>query len=496
MKKTSVFLAVPVFLFAFSASAEMAHKIISAVRVDVAPKVDGVLDDAAWAQAECRRDFEDAIGVPLPSGEYPAELRLVTDGKRLYLGLQLTFKELPEIVYSPWEGKFRDMNKREFKFDHLCEIFLDPGRTMTDYYQYLVRVDNTCAAHYKMDWYKAKNDVEIASKVSGTTWTLEFSFPAPGTLEAGMMWGFHFSMRDIGPIGDFCSFSGPSNTPQLFTPLLVGSYADWFADAFAKQQVRLDGLRKEFPRGETAKQLDYAQQALDENRKIFAAGAERYECFRRYRSVSDDLDRIDDQLTLKRAGFEMRTLVKDVDFNEWGWVAIDDRTSRELLAIRERGDEPYFDVRGPMMLKPVGRPGPRNNFPFPCGKASADAVKGTSLHYAPQKADRTFFQHGPFWGVFVPGHRYRYSFWVKGKGPYRAAAELRHVPANGAGGVRYVDHPFATGALPSEWTKVEGIFEFPEPPAGRTWETENGFTFNAPAGTEIWIDEIKVWELD
>ena len=483
-------------LFPFFASAEMAHKVISAARVETAPRVDGVLDDAAWGKAECRRDFEDALGAPLSRSEYPAELRLVTDGRRLYLALKFTFKELPALVHSPWEGKFRDMDKREFAFDHLCEIFLDPGRTLSDYYQYLVRADNTCAAHYKMDWSKAKRDVEIASKVSGTTWTLEFSFPAPGLLETGATWGFHFSLRDIGPIGDFCSFSGPSNTPQLFTPLLIGTYEAWFADAFAKQQARIDGLRKEFPRGETARQLDYAQQALDENRKTLKADAARYEVFRRYRAVTADLDRIGDQLNLKRAGLEIRSLVKDVDFNEWGWVPIDARTARELLAIRERGDEPYFDLRGPMMLMPIGRSGPRNNFPFPCGRASSDAVKGTSLHYAPQKTDRTFFQHGPFYGTFHPGRRYRYEYWVKGRGTYRACAELRHVPANGGGGVRYTNRPFAAGELPSAWTKVSGVFVFPDPPAGRTWENDNGFTFYAPAGTELYLDEIKVWELD
>lgn len=483
-------------LAAAAAHGALADKIVCVPRVEAAPKVDGVLDDDAWDKSEVRSDMVDALGIPMPKSEYPTELRIVQDGKRLYFALKTTFKELPPMANVPYAGKLKPIRGNDgFTFNYCCEIFLDPGRTMSDHYQYLVRADNTCAAHFKMDWTRAKQDIEVASKTSGKTWTCEFSFPASTQLETGMLWGFFFSLNDIGHILNFCYLSGPSNTPQLFAPMLIGSYAEWFADAFAKLQKRIDGYRQTFPKGSTAQQLDYAQDALDDTIKALKAGMKPYEIFARCRANDNALDRVDDQLELVKAGLEVRTMIKDVDFNEWRWRAIDDRTANEMLNIKARGDNIYFDCRGPMMLMPMGRPGFRNGFPFPCGRPTLDAVKGTALHYEPQKTDRLFFQHGPFYGTFHPGNRYRYEFWFKGKGPITVQAELRSIPATGGGETRHHGHKLDRRELPAEWTKVEGVFEFPAPPPDRAWETDNGLVFYVPAGTDFYLDEIKIWEL-
>jgi len=65
-----------IVLFAGVALAIPPRKVISAVRVDKGPVVDGDLSDEVWRKAECRSDFEDALSQPKPFSEGRSDLGL------------------------------------------------------------------------------------------------------------------------------------------------------------------------------------------------------------------------------------------------------------------------------------------------------------------------------------------------------------------------------------------------------------------------------------
>lgn len=296
-------LSTAIVLFAGVALAIPPRKVISAVRVDKGPLVDGDLSDEVWRKAECRSDFEDALSQPKPLSEGRSDLRLLTDGEWLYVGVRVkSTVKLPPMEDMEWKGEFT----KKFKFNWCHEIFLDPMRTRTHHYQYVVRADRTCMAQYAGDWNGAKKNVKIATKRDGDVWTLEFAFPAKGQLEPGMEWGFDLTRNDEFPgHSGWYVFSGPSNTPQLFAPLLIGGYKEWFAAAFAKTQSRIVNYRKTFTKGFMAKQLDYCQAELDGLKGCHERGASPVSTYLRWTANESALNRVDDEQFLVGQGFPL-----------------------------------------------------------------------------------------------------------------------------------------------------------------------------------------------
>ena len=490
------YILIAILLSSLATFAQGPRKVISAVRVDKGPIVDGSLEDECWRQAEVRWDYEDVFSNPVNLGALgKTELRLLTDSEYLYVGIDVkVVKEpLPKFELKPWKGDFE-----KIEWSYLHEIFLDPGRTMTDHYQYCVRADQTCMAQFSGNWTKAKKDVKIATKViNDHHYQMEFAFPAKGQLKPGMVWGFRHDRTDRYFHSTWYNFSGASNTPQLFAPLLIGSYEEWFNTAFDATQKRILGLKTIFSRGFTSSRLDARQAALNELKRMRDRGERPHALYLKWLEGEAEIDRIEDQRLLVENGFVSETLIRHLDFDEWQWVPIDFGRGNEMLAMTDRGDEFYFDVRGPMLLKPVCYGG--GSFPFPVGKKMTEgAFKGCSMQYGPQKVHHIFFQHGPTGGCMRPDRTYRYSFWIKGKGKALAQIEL-HTLDKTTNKPGYDSNPariLFDGELPGEWTEVKGIFKFPEPPEGKIYELHNGLVFTIPPGTEFCLDEVKIWERD
>lgn len=486
-----------------AAAASMAmppRKVISAVRVEKGPVVDGDLSDEVWKKAEVKADYEDALSKPMPPSSERTEMRLLTDGDWLYVGISVTsIRELPPMTNETWKGEWTPMKKLPFNWLH--EIFLDPMRTRSHHYQYCVRADQRCMAQYAGDWTAAKKDVKIATRRGKKEWTLEFAFPAKGQLKPGDTWGFDHWRRDEVCHSGWYVFSGASNTPQLFAPLLIGSYAEWFGIAFDRIQARIDGYRKTFKGGFTAERLDRQQTALSELRADFARGARpTVGVFLAVDDLNAALDRIDDAQLLVDFGFASETLVRNVDFNEWAWRPIDTHTANEMMqATKNEEPELPHEVIGPMVRIPVF-PGEKYASPFPVGRRDQeDGIVPPCLFYKGYKKSHTlFFQHGPFGGFMRPDRRYRYSFWWKGKGRAIAYVELQAVDKKTSKqeAVHDPKRILADVELPAEWTEVKGVFEFPPPPEGKVWQDRQGFTIHTLPGTDMWLDEIKIWEQD
>ena len=72
-----------------SAAQTAPAKVARAVRVDASPRVDGVLDDAAWSRAEVIADFVQKIPTEGATPSVTTEVRLVYDDGALYVGARL-----------------------------------------------------------------------------------------------------------------------------------------------------------------------------------------------------------------------------------------------------------------------------------------------------------------------------------------------------------------------------------------------------------------------
>src|SRR5688500_525404 len=87
-----LYLILPAVLAALpgaSRGQDVPPKVARAVRVESAPRVDGALDDAAWARAELITDFVQKIPTEGAAPSVATEVRLVYDDVALYVGARL-----------------------------------------------------------------------------------------------------------------------------------------------------------------------------------------------------------------------------------------------------------------------------------------------------------------------------------------------------------------------------------------------------------------------
>src|SRR5688500_10590853 len=69
-----------------------------AVHVDLAPVIDGVVDDRAWQQAEPLIDFEQAEPLDGQPATEPPEVRIVYDDTAIYIGVVCHDSDPSQIV--------------------------------------------------------------------------------------------------------------------------------------------------------------------------------------------------------------------------------------------------------------------------------------------------------------------------------------------------------------------------------------------------------------
>lgn len=174
-------------------------------------RVDGLLNDADWAQAPWSADFVDIEGSKKPIPRFRTRMKMLWDDTNLYVAAELeephvwaTLKKHDEIVFH----------------DNDFEIFIDPNGDRKEYYEietnafgtifdlFLVRryLDGGPALH---DW--NMRDLQTGIHVEGTIndpadtdkgWTVEFALPWRSLKEAagcdappkpGDTWRINFS---------------------------------------------------------------------------------------------------------------------------------------------------------------------------------------------------------------------------------------------------------------------------------------------------------------
>lgn len=87
------------FCYLTNAQNNKSRKTATTTRVEVAPKIDGILDDAAWENAEIMTDFFEMRpdnGKPA-NKDYKTEVKLVYDDKGIYVGAKLFYPDVNNI---------------------------------------------------------------------------------------------------------------------------------------------------------------------------------------------------------------------------------------------------------------------------------------------------------------------------------------------------------------------------------------------------------------
>ncbi len=151
-----------------------------------APKLDGKLDDAAWATAPWTDDFLDIQGPALPTPRYRTRAKMLWDSQYFYIAAELKDPHVWATLKNHDDIVFRDND---------FEVFIDPNGDAREYYELEVNVYGTIFDLYLHRRYKEGGPAEhgwnaeglkTAIAVQGTVddptdvdtgWTLEWAIP-------------------------------------------------------------------------------------------------------------------------------------------------------------------------------------------------------------------------------------------------------------------------------------------------------------------------------
>ncbi len=155
-------------------------------RATDAPKIDGLLDDAAWQAVPWTEDFRDIEGDRKPQPRFRTRAKMLWDDKYFYIGATL---EEPHVWGTLTQHDSVIFNDNDF------EVFIDPNGDNLQYYEFEINALNTSwdlflNRPYKDDG-RADNDWNIAGlktavHVEGTLnnpsdrdrgWSVEIAIP-------------------------------------------------------------------------------------------------------------------------------------------------------------------------------------------------------------------------------------------------------------------------------------------------------------------------------
>jgi hypothetical protein len=169
-----------------------APRSFEAVRVDTAPVIDGIIDEAVWQQAEMITDFhQTSPGDGDPTSE-PTELYVVYTDQALYIAARMYDSE-PELISAP-----TIRHGQGLPFDDRLVVILDPFNQGRAGYRFETNLngvrhdalyENTTS--FRLDW----NTIwETATSVEDNAWVAEIeipfkSLPFDPNVET---WGFNF----------------------------------------------------------------------------------------------------------------------------------------------------------------------------------------------------------------------------------------------------------------------------------------------------------------
>jgi len=165
-------------------SAPQASEVAVPYRDDLV-QVDGMLDEPAWVQVPQTAPFvNNRNGEPVA---FRTTARLFHARDALYLGLQCPSTGGPRTAGDGMPSV------SEVTAEDSVEIFLDPGRTRSRYYQIIINVHGAAVAGFN-GVYHAPRTVQFAVHQVGNDWSLEVRIPYEtlGAIPyAGDVWGLN-----------------------------------------------------------------------------------------------------------------------------------------------------------------------------------------------------------------------------------------------------------------------------------------------------------------
>lgn len=196
--RTTIF----IMLFAFitvhniSAQNQKERKTVKAIRVNKPPKIDGILSDDAWKNAELITDF--VILRPengqLVSDEYQTTVKVVYDDNAIYISAQMNDPD-PENI--PSEFAVRD----NFGISDFFLVTINPNDDGQNPFEFIVQATNNQAdakvsnGNEDMDWSAVWDS---AVQITEQGWNVEMEIPYRALRFANQpvqSWGFNFHRR-------------------------------------------------------------------------------------------------------------------------------------------------------------------------------------------------------------------------------------------------------------------------------------------------------------
>jgi hypothetical protein len=176
-------------------SAAVRH--ISAIPASAPPRIDGVLDDAAWQHAVPATGFTQSEPVTGAPASEPTDVRILADGRTLYIGAYLHDREPAKLIINDIKKDFKEDDQDTF------EVLIDTFRDRRNGYVFITNVEGA-----RSDKQVANEGREVNTSWDGIWsvktqrvadgWTVEMAIPFSTLrydLTTAPSWGINFSRR-------------------------------------------------------------------------------------------------------------------------------------------------------------------------------------------------------------------------------------------------------------------------------------------------------------
>jgi hypothetical protein len=172
---------------------------LAALRVEHPIRIDGVLDEAAWLQADSSTsDFIQVRPNPGYPSSHPTTVRILYDDENLYVGATL-FEDEPEKLVVP--GLEQDYSTAD---SDMFAVLLDTYHDKQNGFLFAI---NPGGAVFDAQAFNDQRDlvtswegvVEVRTSVGGDRWTVELAIPFStlryNPVQGPQVWGLNFSRR-------------------------------------------------------------------------------------------------------------------------------------------------------------------------------------------------------------------------------------------------------------------------------------------------------------
>jgi len=152
------------------------EKSVAAVRVTVAPTLDGRLDDQVWTEAVATSEFRQREPIEGAPASERTEVRILYDDRTLYIGAMLHDREPEGIVARRMEQDFLSLDEDIFGFS--LDTFLDRRNA----YYFMINANSAVRDGQAYDNSRTSNVewegiMEVKSSVHEEGWSVEIAIP-------------------------------------------------------------------------------------------------------------------------------------------------------------------------------------------------------------------------------------------------------------------------------------------------------------------------------